>query len=345
MAMTMSPHPTGLALTPRPVVSSLDELLAGVTSREPYLTTDSKSGNAFERVVIDGERLIVKYVHVDEDFTIRGLGDLGPRPLFVWRAGLMDLAPDLIDHGVVGVAGGLGRNGWGAAILMRDLSAELVASGDQPLSMEEHLALLDHCAGLSARAWGWRDDIGLLPYGTRWHFFGPGMIEAERQLGFPTAVPPIAAEGWVRFAGRAPADVADAITAIRNDPTPLVRALSDTPSTFLHGDWKLGNLGHATDGRTVLIDWSYPGEGPACHELAWYLALNAARLPQTREASIEAFRSALERHGVATDAWWDRQLALCLLGAVVQFGWEKAFGDDRELHWWCDRARDGVAEL
>jgi hypothetical protein len=43
----------------------------------------------------------------------------------------------------------------------------------------------------------------------------------------------------------------------------------------------------------------------------------------------------LEGHGVDTEVWWSRQLGLCLLGALVQFGWEKAFGGyDDELAWW-----------
>jgi hypothetical protein len=194
-------------LVPRPVAGSLDELVGRATTREPFLTTDSKSGNPFERLVIDGEAHILKYVHVDDDFTIRCLGDLGPRALLVWAAGLMDVAPEVIDHGVVGAVGGLGRNGWGAAILMRDLSAGLIPPGDEPLTLDQHLRLLDACAALSARAWGWRDDVGLTPYGLRWTLFGSAMIEAERALGLPTTVPRIAAEGWDRFALRAPADV------------------------------------------------------------------------------------------------------------------------------------------
>jgi aminoglycoside phosphotransferase (APT) family kinase protein len=120
-----------------------------------------------------------------------------------------------------------------------------------------------------------------------------------------------------------------------------------TPQTFLHGDWKLGNLGTAPDGRTILLDWAYPGEGPVCHELAWYLALNRARLPvgETKESTIERFRAALGRHGVETAGWWERQVGLCLLGALLQFGWEKALGDDDELGWWCDRAREGARFL
>ena len=38
-------------------------------------------------------------------------------------------------------------------------------------------------------------------------------------------------------------------------------------------------------------------------------------------------------------------MELCLLGALVQFGWEKALGDDDELGWWCDRAREGARRL
>ena len=106
------------SLEPRPVASSLEELLAGATRREPFMTSDSKSGSAFERVVIDGESLIVKHVHIDDDWTMRFNGDVGCHPAQVWQAGLMDVVPHRIDHGVVGVATRLGRNGWGAAILM-----------------------------------------------------------------------------------------------------------------------------------------------------------------------------------------------------------------------------------
>ena len=50
----------------------------------------------------------------------------------------------------------------------------------------------------------------------------------------------------------------------------------------------------------ILLDWAYPGEGPVAHELAWYLALNRARLPvgHSKESTIDDLRSALERRGV-----------------------------------------------
>ncbi len=46
-----------------------------------------------------------------------------------------------------------------------------------------------------------------------------------------------------------------------------------------------------------------------------------------------------------TAGWWERQLALSLLGALVQFGWEKALGDPTELGWWLDRAGEGCRWL
>ncbi len=120
-----------------------------------------------------------------------------------------------------------------------------------------------------------------------------------------------------------------------------------TPQTFVAGDWKLGNLGSRADGRTIVLDWAYPGEAPPCWELAWYLALNRSRLPETKEATIERYRRALERRGVETGDWWDRQLGLCLLGMMATIAWEKAVGDEDELDWWTRRpwpARGGSGE-
>ena len=323
----------------------MDELLAGATGRRPFRHSDSKSGSIFEHVLVDGKPHVLKHIHVDRDWTMRFGGDVGCHPVQVWAAGLMDVLPERIDHGVVGVAGGQGRNGWGGVILMRDLSAELVPAGDDPLTWERHLSYLDDLAALSARMLGWRDDVGLMPLVSRWTWFNPACLEVEAERGWPEPVPRLAAQGWARFAERVPRAVRSVIDDLRHDPSPLVLAVQDTPSTFVHGDWKLGNIGTATDGRTVLIDWTYPGEAPPCYDLAWYLSLNRARLPQSKEDTAAAFRTTLERHGVETAGWFERQLAVCLLGSFVIFGWEKAFGDDDELGWWCDRVPEGAAML
>ena len=130
------------------------------------------------------------------------------------------------------------------------------------------------------------------------------------------------------------------------DLAPLEDALGRVPHTFVHGDWKAANLGSHPDGRTILLDWGeVPGEASPLADLSWYLALNAARLPQSREDTIAYYRQALEGHGVDTGPWWDEALALELLGAMVQFGWEKALGGPGpELEWWESQSIKG-AEL
>ncbi len=333
----------------RQLAASVDELLAEAERREPFVNPDGRSAAAFERVSIGGRPHIVKYAHLDDDFTMRVSGDLVCRPVRAWAAGLLDAAPDLVDHTVVGAALGYGRNGWGAALLMRDVSDELVALGNVPFTPDEHEVLVDGLAGWCAATWGFRDDPvsgpHLLPYQARWAWFGRAALEGERALGFPERVPAIAAEGWERFWARAPRDIAAVTEELWRDSAPLAEALRTTPSCFLHGDAKASNMGIGADGRMVLIDWAYVGEGPACHELCWHLALDREKLPITKEATIDAFRLGLERRGVATAGWWDRQLGLCLLGALVLFGWEKGYGDDAELGWWCDVAREGARFL
>lgn len=331
------------------VAASIDHLLANAEDRRPFVNPDGRSSAVFEHVRIDGDDHVVKFVHLDHDFTMRVSGDIGCRTVRAWEAGLLDAAPHLVDHAIVGAARGWGRNGWGAALLMRDVSGDLLPGGDQPIPADQHVSFLDHLAGFCAATWNWRDDPvsgpGLLPYSDRWAWFGHAALEGERALGWPERVPRVAEEGWHRFDERAPADVARLVDELRGDATPLAAALRETPSCFLHGDVKASNAGRAVDGRTVLVDWAYVGEGPACHELAWHLALDRSRLPAPKEATAEAFRAALEGHGIDTAGWWERQLSLCLLGAVVQFGWEKALGDDDELRWWCQAARDATVWL
>lgn len=334
-----------MLLVERQVAASIEELLRGASDRQSMLTTDSKSGARFERVCIDNEPYVLKYLHVDDDWIMRSTGDLGCRPLRVWKSGILDQLPSTIDHAVVGAASSLGRDGWGAALLMRDVSASLVPEGDDPVPLDQHLTFLDHMADLHATFWGWSDTVGLTPPFHRYLEFGPDAVSLEARRGWPDAVPRLIVDGWTRFASVA-GPIAGPVTELACDPSPLVDALATVPQTLLHGDWKFGNLGTKPDGQTVLLDWAVPGQGSPTSELAWYLALNAARLPQTKEEAIAAYRASLEAHGVATGEWWDKALALSLLGGLVWFGWEKALGGPgAELSWWVERSAEGLRQL
>lgn len=323
------------------VAASIEELTVGATHRAPVRTVDAKSGATFERLTIDGRPHFLKTLSAADDWIMRVTGNTTNWELQVWEAGLYDRAPGVIDHTVVGMA----REGEGPTarlgILMTDCGDDLVPPGDAPLDGAQHDRFVDHMAAFHAAFWGWRDEIGLQDPARRLLFFAPATITSELTVADVPGPIAVADRGWRLLPERSPA-LADLAGRVHADPGALVAELGDTPATFVAGDWKLGNLGSRPDGRTVLLDWAYPGEAPPCWELVWYLALNRARLPESKEATIARYRAALERRGVDTGGWWDRQLGLCLVGIMATFAWEKAVGDDAELAWW-ERAATGAA--
>lgn len=319
----------------------LDDLLDTATSRELWFPEDTKSGARFERLVIGGEAMVLKYQDARDDWLMRATGDTGERYVRLWESGLLAGLPAVIDHAVVAAAfdSGVGR------ILLRDVSAGLRAPGT-PLTAEQHARFLDHMAALHSAFWGWRDDVGLTPLAVRYRTFSPEVARSEAAIGSTAVVPPIMAEGWERLREVSPS-LSAVVFPLFDDPAPLIGRLASVPHTLVHGDWKAANIGSHADGRTILLDFGeVPGEASPIADLAWYLALNAALLPESKDATIDRYRAALERHGVATERWWDTAVALELLGTMVQFGWEKAFGGPGpELGWWEARALEGARAL
>jgi hypothetical protein len=319
---------------------SLEDLLAAASNREPWEPDDTKSGARFERVVIRGDRYVLKYQDPRDDWLLRASGDPGQRYVRLWEHGLLGRLPAVIDHAVVAA----GFDGTVGMVLLRDISAHLLVPG-APLSTAQHERFLAHMAALHAAFWDWHDDVGLTPLATRYGLFSPSVARAEAALGSAAIVPKVMAEGWAKLP-EASAAAANVVFPLLDDPAVLVAALASVPHTLVHGDWKAANLGAHPDGRTVLLDFGeVPGEASPIADLSWYLALNSDLLPETKDQAIDTYRAALERQGIDTGAWWDRAVALELLGAVVQFGWEKALGRAEELAWWEARAVEGARWL
>ena len=308
---------------------SIDELLAGATD-VTAIDSAGKSGALLERVSIGGEPYVVKYLDPNNDWTMRAAGVDGSTTLELWRRGILDRLPPSINQPIVGVAYEDGVT----VLLMRDVGDWLVPVNDDVVPLDQHLRFLDHMADMHATFWQTPDDIDVVSNRTRYLELSPQTAEREAALGSTHPVPPLIARGWPLLAEVAPTAAA-IVTPLGVDPSPLPDALAGTPETLVHGNWKLDNLGSDQQQRTLLLDWELPGRGPALSDLAWYLSINCRRLPHSKEDAIDAYRASLEGHGVDTEAWWSRQLGLCLLGALVQFGWEKAFGGyDDELAWW-----------
>lgn len=329
------------------VATSATELLEGITDLVEVSPDDGKSGSTFHLGRRDGERVFVKAVSRSTDWISRVVGDFDLWPLQIWKAGIMAAAPPEIDHATLGMAVDGDGDEAVLTMLLRDVGPWLVPEGDTIVPLEHHADFLDAMAALSASTWGWKDTIGLCTFSKRVRAFSPAQIEPELARSWTDGPPgPIVAAdaGWRQLADRRP-ELHRIATRFHADPAPLAAALASTPACFLHGDWKMGNLGHHDDGRTIIFDWAYPGEGPPCWDLAWYLSLNASRLPESKEAAIARFRGALEAHDIATDDWFDDQVSLCLLANAVMFGWEKALGSEEELAWWDTAAMDGYRRL
>ncbi len=311
-------------------------VLAAATTREPLAGGDGKSDARLERVWLDGQPLVVKHIDLRDDWLARASGELRCRHVLLWRAGVFDELPGCLDHVTLGCAEDPARGR--ATLLLRDVTGQLVPDGSQPLPQSQHRGFLDHMAALHAHFWGRAERDGLLPMSLRYLVLSPRTAATELARGGAHPVPArLIPEGWRRLPAAAPR-AGPLAAELVTDPAPLLAGLARTPSTLLHGDWKVSNLGSGPDGRTVLLDWAMTGTGPGCADLAWYLAVNAARLPEPKEVAIRAYRDGLEARGIDTAAWWETQLGLCLLGAFLQLGWDKVTGDPAEIGWWDDQA-------
>jgi hypothetical protein len=326
------------------IAADLDELIEGAEDRTDVRTSDAKSGARFERLRIDGQRYFLKTLSADSDWIMRVTGNLTNWEFQVWRAGVYQQVPDVIVPAIVGMA--LEGSGPTArlSMLMTEHGEDLVPPGDAPLPLDQHLAFMDHMAAFHARFMGWRDTIGLQDLARRFRFFAADVIAPELLVEDVPEPVRVADQGWALLPRRA-ARLDALVRSVHADPDALAAAMRETPCTFVSGDWKLGNLGTDPQGRTVLLDWAYPGEAPPCWELMWYLALNRSRIPQSKDDTIAAYKAGLERHGVDTEGWWERQLGLCTVGIMATFAWEKAVGDDGELAWWESAALRGATFL
>ena len=327
------------------VLARIRDLLDGIEDLEPMPDVPGTSGARLRRGRRDGHRVVVKEIDGAHDWTQHASGVLAGPIVPLWDRGLLDRLPGCLHQPVIGVATEAGGGRRRTAVLMHDVSEWLIPAVETPVPLSVHQLQLAHLATMHATLWTPGPEFDVVPAMHRYLELSPWTAMAEAAIGSRHVVPRLIARGWRRLPEVAPAAAA-VVGPLALDPGPLVLALGDTPQAFVHGNWKLDNLGIDDAGRSVVLDWEMPGIGAPCADLAWYLAINCRRLPQSKEAAIGDYRSALEAAGVDTGGWWERQLGLALLGALVQFGWEKALGGyDDELAWWKDRAREGARFL
>jgi hypothetical protein len=236
---------------------------------------------------------------------------------------------------------------------MHDVSPALVPPGDDPIDIEQLERSLRALGLLHSRFYGFPArllaGLGLCTPMQWLTLLAPATAEREAETTPRDPVTPSILPGWDAFARLAP-DAWAVVEPLLTDPLPLVRGLRHCPDTIVHGDAKVGNLGFTAD-RVILLDWGLTLRAPGALDLGWYLAVNSARLPVSRDDAIEIYRAARSDHGrlPASGEPWERELALSLLAGTLRLGWAKALGassDDAatsvreraELDYWSDAA-------
>jgi Phosphotransferase enzyme family len=157
---------------------------------------------------------------------------------------------------------------------MRDVATGLFAPGTR-LSRATSRRLLGAAAAMHVAFKGPAGGhAGLCRLAEWYRLFSPA-VAAELCTPGASTIPDLIVEGWHRFPDVVPPDVVDAVAAVHADPAAFAAALLEHPTTVVHGDLKLANLGLFED-RVVVLDWGdLTAVAPGAVDFAWYVGINA----------------------------------------------------------------------
>jgi len=335
---------------------TLDDVLArqGLSGRpERPFPTDGWSGASFS--IVEGRpgsaglpnRVVIKRTSPTIDWIAAETGDVDVR-----EARLASGRPLERLRSSVWPYLGAGADGEMAAIVMPDLSAELLSwerpsddRADVDVTILERV--VDRLAWLHATPWWTALDAPDADPGTTfpWCPLSERLTLTSRPAcarhiarGIPAGVESARKllAGWDAFDREAPVEARDLVEALAADPGPLVRALDRLPATGLHGDLKLANVAVGPGPDDVqFIDWQMTILAPIAVELGWFLVTNSAVLPEPPDDVLGRYRTALTRHLGRTRADdhpmdeahvvgdWDHQLDLGWIVGLLLRGWRK----------------------
>lgn len=316
---------------------------------EQRMRHDGWSGAQLTRLTRDdGATFVVKRDSHALDWIARVTGD-DPEMREAWLVRANPVMPDPVRLPHLGAA----RDGDAVALLMPDLTGTLLA-WEQPIDVPTLERVLEALAALHRVPWHevlpptfpWTDRSRRLLLLTR---TAAATYEAQ---GLPFGAR--FQQGWDFFDRLAPPQASDLVRRLTADPRPLFAALDRLPSTGLHGDLKLGNVGLAADGSVPVIDWQMTLVAPIAVELGWFLVANVAGLPLPPDEILERYRDAA---GHPDDAAWSAQRDLAVLLGLMLRGWRKGLDAEdglrlphgwtaaEDLAWWSTEAVAAAARM
>ena len=271
--MPADPHTPWTAAT-------LEELVAGTTDRTDVRTSDAKPGARFERLVSDGQRTSSR---CSPARTTGSCGSPATPPTGSSRPGrpACTTTPPVIDHTILGMA--LERTGRtpGLSILMATAPTDLVPPGDAVISPGHHRASLTTWRPCTPTSSAGATTSGCRTRPTASCSSPPRTSppsSTSRDVPVPIAV---ARRGLGAAPERAPRlhELAARSTVIRPR---WLRQCGD-PADVRGRGLEVGQPRPAPRRPHGAARLGLPGRGRADGELTWYLALNRARLPETKE--------------------------------------------------------------
>jgi hypothetical protein len=312
--------------------------LSSAVARQPMTeAAEAYSSATFERVDLPGgRRLFVKRLPIEGDFMTHVTGGKG-RLRKMWTSGLLHRVGVVVDHTILDVRVVDEQD----VVIMRDATSDLVPPRT-PVSRETSRRLI---AGLAGMHGSMADEAAgdLCPIEARYTMCAPEFHATYDRPG-PYPMADRIAEGWRLFAENVDPDVVREISLIHRDASKLGDRLRQFPSTLLHGDPKLENLGLAGR-RLVAIDWGeLTGIGPREIDVAWYAHKGCVRIGCTPD---EVFSDYGAESGEPLD---EQALDLACVGALAQMGFRFAAGAfasgpepapvaRAQLDWWTARVR------
>ena len=334
--------------------------------------SDGWSGATFTSLVdMYGRRYVLKRTSLAHDWIARSTKDDELRE--GWLAARPQGALAWIPRAAIAYLGAA-ADGEGVAILMPDLSIELISWERPGHDPAIDLRVLDRVLGAVARL-----------HAHPWSRILEGVAERDGEPPPPWCpvterltllTPPSAARyasegdsvgnrflaGWEAFERRAPSGARDLIDRLGVNPAPLVAALERLPSVGLHGDLKLANIALLPDDQVAFIDWQMTMRAPVAVDMGWFLVSNSGSLPVAPDEVMRAYRDALEwdsgRWGYADEPHdfggivrdWDLQLDLAWIVGLLLRGWRKGLDAEAgatlgsgvsaadDLAWWSEHA-------
>lgn len=328
---------------------------------EPF-PHDGWSGSSLSLIDRGDRRFVLKRTSAELDWIVRATRDDELREAW-FASALASVGPDGAWIRLASPYLGAAADGEGAAILMADLSEELIAwerpSGEPAVPSSLLTSVLTAAARLHliGQRVPTQGSVPWCPLPERLGLLARPAAEGYRAAGNPVGERFLA--GWDAFDRRGSAAARRLVHDLASDPTPLVAALGRLPSTMLHGDLKLSNVASMPDG-IAFIDWQMAILAPVAVELGWLLVSNVAQLAESPEAILERYRSIAEatadEYGLDPGIGdWDAQVDLAILVGLLLRGWRKGLDAEAgltlptavaatdDLAWWGDRAVEAAA--